>query len=63
MDIPIVKKLQSSALILASLVATVYFGIRIFEARRPQTHQEEVMHCLELGSDARAAACIKLIQE
>ena len=46
---------------LACLVVLLYFGILIYKEVKPKTYQEQYMRCLELGSNARAAACVKLI--
>ncbi len=44
------------------LVVVAYFGIRIYKELKPRTIEERKMECLKLGSDNRAAACIKLLK-
>ncbi len=45
------------------LFIIVYFGILIFNEVRPKSYNEQVMHCLELGSNERAQACINILHK
>lgn len=45
------------------LAVAVYFAVLTYKQLKPQTIKEQQMHCLELGSDARAAACLRLIKK
>ncbi len=49
-------------LAVAALLVILYYGTHLYDWFRPQTYQEKYMHCLELGSDARAGACVKLLK-
>lgn len=40
-----------------------YFIVQIVKEIKPKTYEEQYMHCLELGSDSRANACIKLLNK
>jgi hypothetical protein len=42
-------------------MVAVYFGILIYRQLSPQTREQKILHCLELGSDKRAQACIALL--
>jgi|GEM_PF-3135091 len=58
------KNPQNILLTTTCLVLVSYFGLKFFkeiESLKPQTRSEKIMHCLELGSDARAKACLELI--
>lgn len=46
---------------IACLAIAVYFVVLTYKQLKPQTYEEQKMHCLGLGSDARAIACVKLI--
>ena len=57
------NSLKSITLVkIAALVVIVYFAILIYGQLRPLSYQEKYMHCLELGSNARAQACINLLR-
>jgi hypothetical protein len=45
------------------LIIVIYFSILIYKEIKPKTYKEQVMHCLELGSNARAQACINLLKK
>lgn len=45
------------------LVIISYFSILTYKELRPKTYYEQKMHCLELGSNARAQACIRLLNQ
>lgn len=59
----ITNKVVSSLVAIASLIVIVYFGTVIYKQFKPQTLEEKIMRCLELGSDKRASACIKLLPD
>lgn len=61
--IQISKKVSTIFIAAASLVVVVYFGTLLYKQLKPQTQEQKMMHCLELGSDQRATACIKLVQQ
>ena len=48
---------------IACIVVAVYFAVLTYKQLKPQTYQEQRMHCLELGSNARATACLRLIRK
>jgi len=69
-DIEQMKKSKTKRIdfqkILVSIVCFVvilYFGIKIYKEIAPQSYTEQKMHCLELGSNARATACLRLIKK
>jgi len=45
------------------LVITSYFIMLIYKELKPKTLNEQKMHCLELGSNARAQACMRLLDQ
>ncbi len=44
------------------LVVVTYFGIKIYKELKPKNMEERKIECLKLGSNTRAAACIKLLK-
>ena len=48
---------------IACLAVAVYFMVLTYKQLKPQTSQEQKMHCLELGSNERAIACLRLIKK
>lgn len=57
------KKVSTICIVATSLVIGVYFGTLLYKQLKPQTQEQKMMHCLELVSDQRASACIKLVQQ
>lgn len=57
------NKVVSSLVAIASLIVIVYFGTLLYKQFQPQTLEEKMMRCLELGSDTRASACITLLPD
>lgn len=47
--------------LLMYVIISVFFMILIYKELKPSSSREKVMGCLKLGSDARAAACLKLL--
>lgn len=45
------------------IIVIIYLCILVFKEIKPQSYKEKYMNCLELGSDSRAHACIKLLNE
>lgn len=44
------------------ILLSIYFLILIINKVKPLTYNEKLMHCLELGSDSRAIACVELVK-
>ncbi|MEK7655548.1 MAG: hypothetical protein AAB386_02630 [Patescibacteria group bacterium] len=61
--IQVSNKVIRAFVAVVGLVVIVYFGILIYKQLKPQTLEQKILHCLELGSDQRASACIKLLQD
>jgi hypothetical protein len=47
---------------IAALIIIIYFATLIYGQFRPLSYEEKYMQCLELGSNARAQACINLLK-
>lgn len=54
-------RIKDILIIVVCLVAVIYFGIQIFSSIRPKTLEEQKLHCLELGSNDRSSACLRLL--
>lgn len=61
--IQILNKICRVVVAIAGLVIIVYFGILIYKQLKPQTEEQKIMRCLELGSDQRATACLHLLTD
>lgn len=44
-------------------IGIIYFGIKIYQAVKPQTYEQKKLHCLELGSNLRYIQCLNLINK
>ena len=47
---------------LTCLIVAIYFGVLIYKQIKPKTYDEKRMECLKLGSNQRAAECLRLIK-
>lgn len=57
-----IKQPTNLIFLVTCLVVIAYFGIKIYKEVTPKSLVERKMECLKLGSDNRAAACIKLLK-
>lgn len=57
----IFSKPTNIIIFLTCLVIIAYFGTLIYKQLKPKSYEEKYMYCLELGSDHRAALCIKAL--
>jgi len=62
------KNLKNPVFIIGAIAFLVVVGLAwkyivAIEKQKAPTLAEQKLHCLELGSDARAAACLKLISD
>ncbi|MDO8610614.1 MAG: hypothetical protein Q7R95_08770 [bacterium] len=39
----------------------LFLAFQLYKEFKPVTKKEQIMRCLELGSDVRATACVKLL--
>lgn len=48
-------------ILITCLILAIHFGYLICKELKPKTHNEQVIECLNLGSDYRAKVCISLL--
>lgn len=58
---PKIKNIIGIFVAIVCLAATIYIVVLIYHEVRPKSYNEKYIDCLKLGSDNRAAACIKKI--
>lgn len=44
------------------ILAIFYVGLKTYKELKPKSLTERKLHCLELGSDARAVGCLQLLK-
>lgn len=48
-------------IVMACMLVSVYFGIKIYKELSPRSYKEQQLDCLKMGSDSARTKCLNII--